>query len=119
MMLHLKKFAMDYDGPITFVKSSQLCRFQQCSRGSIIEFNLFSSKVWKLGIVKSNFPINYPPIANLFQWTRGLTCVGVPEFVTLKKIAMIGWILLINSHFKSLTLMTLKLFLNEIQGIPI
>ncbi len=51
-------------------QSTQLCRFQQCSRGSIVAFSLYSSKVWRLGIVKSIFPMNDPPIA-IFEWTRG------------------------------------------------
>ncbi len=48
-----RRFTLDYNAPITFIESSQLCRFQQCGRGSVVVFRLLSSTNWKLGIVKS------------------------------------------------------------------
>ncbi len=66
-----RRFALDYSGPITFIESSQLCRFQQCGRR-----RLLSSTAWKLWIVKSIFFVNDPPVVDLIEWTDGVSSPG-------------------------------------------
>ncbi len=59
---------------------------KQCRRGSVVAFRLLSSTDWKLGIVKSTFPLNDPPVVDLFKWTGRVSSPGFPEFDSLKEI---------------------------------
>ncbi len=52
----------------------------------MVAFRLLSSTDWKLGIVKSTFPLNDPPVVDLFKWTGRVSSPGFPEFDSLKEI---------------------------------
>ncbi len=119
MMALQRRFILDMDGPITFMESLQLCQFQQCGRGSVVAFRLLSSSDWKLGIVKSIFPMNHPPVAGVFEWTGRVSSPGIPEFVNREMI--VRWSD-ISSHFslREFSPDELELvFVNQVRGIPI
>ncbi len=74
---------------------------------------------WKLGIVRSIFPMNDPPAIDLLEWTGGVSDTGVPSFASPKFIETWDDI---SSHF---TLREIDpgnveiVFLNQVRGIPI
>ncbi len=104
---------------MTFIESLQLCLFRQCGQGSVVAFKRSFCNDWKLGIVRSIFPMNVPPAIDLFEWTGGVSDTGVPSFASLKFIEKWDDV---SSHF------TLRefdpknvesVFLNQVRGIPI
>ncbi len=52
----------------------------------MVAFRLPSSTDWKLGIVKSIFPLNNPPVVDLFEWTGRVSSPGFSDFVSLKDV---------------------------------
>ncbi len=85
----------------------------------MVAFRLLSSTDWKLRIVRSIFPLNDPPVVDLFKWTGRVSSPGFPEFVSWNE--NVEWSD-ISFHF---TLQELSpdgmelVFVNQVRGIPI
>ncbi len=68
-----KRYQIGFKGPIAFIESSHLCKFAQCAHGSVAVYHLRSTKkLWKLGIISGIFPLNDPPVVDMFEWTGDL-----------------------------------------------
>ncbi len=115
-----KRYQISYEGPIAFIESSHLCKFAQCAHGSVVIYRLrLKEKFWKLGIISGIFPLNDPPVVNMFEWTGDLAIFGVPKFVSGK--LNISWSEILD-HFSFREFHPDEveiLFVNQIRGIPI
>ncbi len=76
-------------------------------------------KLRKLGIISGIFPVNDPPVVDMFEWTGALASFGVPEFVSRKLLISCSEI---SNHFSFCEFHPEDvkiLFVNQIRGIPI
>ncbi len=115
-----KRHQINLDGVISFIELSHLCKFAQCTHGSVAVYHLLSMKgLWKLGIISGFFPMNNPLVVDMFEWTGTLASFGVPNFVSRKSI--VAWSE-ISAHFSFCEFHPKDveiIFVSQSRGIPI
>ncbi len=71
---------LPFRGPCTFVECTQLCHFPQAAKGVHCVFKDKQSKSWSLGVISGLFPLNNPPIAQVYRWNAEVSSYGIIKF---------------------------------------
>ncbi len=72
---------LDKNSSVTFIESTQLCKFPQSCAGNVCVFDTSKQgSMWKLGIIQNLFPLNAYPIVWLFCWNGAISSIGMPAF---------------------------------------
>ncbi len=82
-----EQFKLDFDGPVTFIELSQIYKFSQRGHGSMGVFCVHTvCSLWNLGMLSGIFPMNFPPLLDVFEWSGPVVSVNVQNFVDQKAI---------------------------------